>query len=91
MHQRDQPNCRDSKMWGRAVAVPLEHLMPYTTLQDIESLAAALSVARTLPDADPAKDLQITTLELRVQQSIDELDAGGVNGDDSRLVRLRSL
>ena len=65
--------------------------MPYTTPQDIENLAAALSVARALPDGHPAKDLQITTLELRVQQSIDELDAGGANGDDPRLVWLRSL
>ncbi|CAB5720019.1 Uncharacterised protein [Delftia tsuruhatensis] len=65
--------------------------MPYTTLQDIETLAADLSSARALPDWHPAKDLQITTLELRVQQSIDELDAGGATADDPRLVRLRSL
>ncbi|WP_313233981.1 hypothetical protein [Delftia acidovorans] len=65
--------------------------MPYTTHQDIETLAAELSSAYSLPDGHPTKDLQITTLELRVQQSIVELDAHGVIGDDPRLVRLRSL
>lgn len=65
--------------------------MPYTTHQDIETLAAELSGARALPDGHPTKDLQITTLELRLQQSIDELEAGGATGEDPRLVRLRSL
>ena len=65
--------------------------MPYTSLREIENLATSLSNARALPDGHPAKDLQITTLELRLQQSIDELEAGGATGEDPRLVRLRSL
>lgn len=65
--------------------------MPYTTLNDIETLAAALTNARALPDGHPGKDPQITTLELRVQQSIKELDGEGVPSDDPRLVKLRSL
>ncbi|MCG3784586.1 hypothetical protein [Delftia acidovorans] len=65
--------------------------MHYTTLQDIETLAAALKNARALPDGHPAKDLQITTLELRLQQSIEELEAHGITGDDPRLAKLRSL
>lgn len=65
--------------------------MPYLSLQDIETLASSLANARALPDGHPVKDPEITTLEVRIQQSIDELDAGGVTGDDPRLARLRSL
>ena len=65
--------------------------MPYTTLQSIENLATALTNARALPETYPGKDDYVATLELRVQQSIDELDAGGAKCDDSRLIRLRSL
>lgn len=65
--------------------------MPYTTLHDIETLAAALANARALPNGHPGQDLQTTTLELRVQQAIDELDAAGATSDDPRLVKLHSL
>ncbi|WP_333907272.1 hypothetical protein [Delftia acidovorans] len=65
--------------------------MPYTSLQEIENLATTLANARALPDGHPAKDLQIATLELRLQQSIEELEAGGATGEDPCLVSLRSL
>ncbi|QPS73993.1 hypothetical protein [Delftia acidovorans] len=64
--------------------------MPYTTLQDIETLADALTNARAVSKTHLGQD-DVEMLELRVQQSIDELVAGGTTADDQRLVRLRSL
>ena len=64
--------------------------MPYTTLQDIETLTAALTNARAVSKTHLGQD-DVEMLELRVQQSIDELVAGGTTADDPRLVRLRSL
>lgn len=65
--------------------------MTYITLGDVNTLAAALSSTRSLPDNHPVKDASLTILEMRVQQSIEELELFGAPSNDPLLIRLRSL
>lgn len=61
------------------------------SMNDVLTLTKNLSIARALPDGHPCKDGQMTTLELRVQQAIDELDANDTPPDDQRLLKLHEM
>lgn len=61
------------------------------SINDVLTLTKNLSIARALPDGHPCKGDQVTTLELMVQQAIDELDANDIPPDDQRLLKLREM
>lgn len=65
--------------------------MTYISPADVEPLITALRSTRALPDNHLTKDETLAHLELRLQETIDELTLAGVADDDPLLIKLRSL